>query len=63
MVIRVVFCQRPIKVMVSDVSDVSVILGGVRGAILNYRAPESCRPCRLRSKKAILEVAMSNLQK
>ena len=37
------------------------------GAILNYRLFDfevaSCRPCRLRSKKAILEVAMPNLQK
>ena len=45
-------------------------LGGVRGAILYYRAPQlhefevaSCRTCRLRSKKAILEVSTSNFQK
>ena len=46
-------------------------LGGVRGAILcTTERPQffkfevaNCRTCRLRSKKAILEVATSNLQK
>ena len=40
-------------------------LGGVRGAILYYHAVNcvaSCRTCRLRSKKTILEIATSNLQ-
>ena len=42
------------------------ILGGVRGAILSIERPQlfefevaTCRTCRIRSKKAILEVATS----
>ena len=43
-------------------------LGGVRGAIterpqLYEFEVASCGPCRLMSKKAILEVATSNFQK
>ena len=62
-------CDR--RTVLGDPANLLVcMLGVVRGAILYYRALNffefevaTCRTCRLKSKKAILEVASSNLKK
>ena len=58
------FVNFPVFLLVAGIltkSGRAYRLVGVRGAIWNYRLPS--KPCRLRSKKFILEVATSNLQK
>ena len=58
------FVNFPVFLLVAGIltkSGIACRLGGVRGEICNYRVPS--KPCRLKSKKVILEVATSNLQK